>query len=64
MLGHVRGIQYPCDDMFKIASEYGNDVIIGMDIHNPKDFGNTKALTYCVNLADKYGLNILKKLDL
>lgn len=64
MLGHVRGIQYPSDEFFKIASEYGNDVIIGMDIHNPKHFGNEKAIDDCVKLAEKYNLNLLEKLDL
>ncbi|MBQ9700017.1 MAG: histidinol-phosphatase [Lachnospiraceae bacterium] len=63
MLGHTRGIQYPSDKFFSIAGEYGNDVIIGMDIHNPKDFGNTKALKYCVDLADKYNLNLLRTLE-
>lgn len=64
MLGHMRGIQYPSDAMFKIAAEYGNDVIIGMDIHNPKHFARKDAYGYCVKLAEKYGLNLLQKLEL
>lgn len=64
MLGYMRGIQYPSDTMFKIAAEYGNDVIIGMDIHNPKHFAKKEAYRYCVNLAVKYGLNLLESLVL
>lgn len=65
MLGHTRGIQYPSDRFFKIAGEYGNDVIIGMDVHNPKHYyTNAEAIEYCVKLAEKYNLNLLKKIDM
>lgn len=64
MLGHVRNIQYPSELMFGIASEYKNDVVIGMDIHDPKHFGNAEAIKNCIRLAEKYGLNLLRKLDI
>ncbi len=64
MLGWVRKVQYPSDRFFEIAGEYGNDVIIGMDIHNPKDFGNMNAVLECKKLADKYKLNLLDKIDI
>ena len=64
MLGHTRKIQYPSDRFFKIAAQNGNDVIIGMDIHNPKHFFNKEAVKDCVRLAEKYNLNLLKKLEL
>lgn len=65
MLGHMRKIQYPSDRFFKIAGEYDNDVIIGMDIHNPKHYySNPEAVEYCVRLAEKYNLNLIKKIDM
>ncbi len=64
MLGLTRKIQYPSDEFFEIAGQYKNDVIIGMDIHNPKHFGNDAAIAECVKLAEKYELNLLDKLDI
>ena len=64
MLGYMRQIQYPSDTFFKIAGEHGNDIIIGMDIHDPKDFFNKDALKGCFDLAQKYGLHVLKELEL
>ncbi len=64
MLGHTRGIQYPSETLFKVAGECGNDVIIGMDIHDPRQFDNKDALEYCINMAKKYDLNLLKTLEL
>ncbi len=64
MLGHMRGSVYPSDRFLKIASEYGNDVIIGMDIHNPKHFFNNKAVKECIEMAQNYGLHIVKELKL
>ncbi len=64
MLGHVRKSQYPSDQLLKIAAQYGNDMIIGMDVHNPEHFWSEPALEECVAMAQKYGLNLLSKLDL
>ncbi len=64
VLGHMRKIQYPSDRFFAIAGEYGNDVIIGMDIHNPKHFFEKEAVNDCIKLAEKYNLNLLEKLEL
>jgi len=64
MLGHVRQIQYPSDTFFRIAAEYGNDVIIGMDIHDPKDFFNKAAFRDCIGFAEKNGLHLLEKLEI
>lgn len=64
MLGHTRKIQYPSNRFFKLAGKYKNDVIIGMDIHNPKHYSNPGAIEDCVELAGKYELNLLEKIDI
>lgn len=64
MLGHMRQIQYPSDTFFQIAAEYGNDVIIGMDVHDPKDFFNKGALRDCLGIAERYGLHVVEELKL
>jgi len=55
---------YPVDRFFQIAGEYGNQVIIGMDIHNPVHFERTDALQSCFDLVEKYQLNLLETLDI
>lgn len=64
MLGYVRKGQYPSDRFFEIAGKYGNDVIIGMDIHNPVHFDNPQAVLGCKQIAKKYGLRLLEKLEI
>jgi len=64
MLGHMRQIQYPSDLFFNIASEYKNDVIVGMDIHKPSHFGKLEALKYCIEMADRFGLNRVDTIDM
>lgn len=64
MLGYTRGIQYPSEYFLRAAEEYGNDVIIGMDVHNPRHFDNREALQACADMAGKHGLNLLAELDL
>ena len=64
MLGLNRKIQYPSDRFFKVAGKYDNDVIIGMDVHNPKHYSNDEAIEKCVKLAEKYNLNLIKTLNI
>lgn len=64
MLGHTKGGQYPSNRFFKVAGEHDNDVIIGMDVHNPKHYHNKEAIEFCVKLAEKYNLNLLRAIDM
>lgn len=63
MLGYTRGIQYPSERLLRVAAECGNDMIIGMDVHNPEHFSNREAMQACVDMAKRHGLNLLEKLD-
>lgn len=64
VLGYMRGIQYPSNRLLEIAAECGNDVILGMDVHNPKHFEKYDAIDACVDLAKTHGLHLLEQLDL
>ena len=64
VLGHMRGKYYPSDNFFKVAAEHKNDVIIGMDIHNPKHFHKKDDVEFCVRLAEKYNLNLLSEIKM
>lgn len=62
MLGHTRSIQYPSERMLCAAEKCKNDMVIGMDIHNPKHFFNEEAVKECVAMAKRHGLNVLETL--
>ncbi len=64
VLGYMRGKFYPSDSFFKVAAEYDNDVIIGMDVHNPKHFHKHECVEACIRLAERYNLNLIKKIEL
>jgi len=64
MLGYMRQIQYPSDTFFKVAAECNNDIVIGMDIHNPEDFFNREALKACFDIAERHGLHVLSELPI
>ena len=50
-------IDYPCEELYKIAKKYNCKVIVGIDAHNPKNFEHDKS-------GEEVALNIIKKLDL
>ena len=62
LLGAGDGRNYPSDRFFAIAGEVGNDVIIGIDAHEPESIGNQKAYLRGMEYVNKYGLHLLKKL--
>lgn len=64
VLGHKRGIQYPSMELINSAAKYENDVIIGMDVHNPQHFFDTKEIMDCVEMTEKYGLHRIETLSL
>lgn len=64
VLGCMREKYYPSDNFFKVAAEYDNDVIIGMDVHNPKHFHKHEYVETCIRLAERYNLNLLRYIDM
>lgn len=56
----VRGNrEYPCDEFFQIAGRVGNDVVIGYDAHDAKDFLDNTAKEKAFRLIEKHKLNLI-----
>lgn len=58
-LGYANGKQYPSDRFFSIAAQVGNDVIIGMDAHEPRQLVDRDAYEGCVAMAQRLGLHLI-----
>ena len=61
LLGVREGRHYPSAEFFKIASEVGNNIVLGTDAHAPDHLINTgedKAL----EMVNSLGLHLIDKL--
>lgn len=63
-LGFYEHRHYPRERFFEICGEVGNKVIIGADAHAPAVFSDEASIDGCAALAEKYGLEIVRKLDI
>lgn len=54
---------YPCENFFKIASEIGNDVIVGIDAHETEFFDKAD-YQFAEHLIKKYNLHEITRLDI
>lgn len=52
--GYNNGVWYPSERFLSIAAEVGNDMIIGVDAHNPIQLLDGKNYTECIRLGKKY----------
>ena len=60
---HRPGGVYPCEEFFKIVSEYQNKVIIGVDAHSPNDFDSSMTdFEYAEELIRKYNLPAINRI--
>lgn len=64
VLGYKRGQQYPSTTLFEVCEEMGNDMIFGLDIHNPKHFRSEQYVWELKKILEKYSINIIDKLDI
>lgn len=53
---------YPNSNFFKIASEIGNKVIIGLDVHDPSHFDD-EVYNTLLDFASKYNLEIIDNFE-
>lgn len=51
--------EYPSNEFFKIAGEIGNDVVIGVDAHDAKDFLDNSAEQKALQMVEKFKLNLI-----
>lgn len=62
LLGVVEGRHYTSERFLKIAQEVGNSAIIGIDAHTPDRMCNLSMHDRCVQLAERFGLPLVKEL--
>ena len=63
-LGSMNGNGYPNADFFDIVYETGNQVIIGLDAHEPEEISDSREYDWAVKQAARYGDRWLKTLTL
>ncbi len=64
LLGATTNRHYPSERFFRIAGEVGNNVIIGRDAHSPDMLYNEQGMEKCLEIIDKFSLNLISKLNL
>lgn len=55
---------HPSSTFLSVAAENGNTMIFGMDAHTPERVFDEEALTIGKELAKKYNLNVIDKLEI
>ncbi len=63
-LGFYEHRHYPRERFWEICGEIGNKVIIGADAHSPDVFRDEASIDGCAALAEKYGLEIVRTLEI
>lgn len=64
MLGVWEKRIYPCERFYKIAAEVGNDVILGLDAHQPDRILEEHVLKDALALAEKCGVHLIDDVTL
>ena len=64
MLGMTYDRIYPAERFWKIAGEVQNEVVLGLDAHCLEDVVNTGTYHKCMELVNKYNLNLIKRIPL
>ncbi len=64
LLGIREERMYPYDEFWKLAAKVGNDVILGVDAHQPHNFGDTKTVDMAYKYMQKFGIEPLSELKI
>lgn len=64
VLGMGSGRNYPAERFWKIPGEIGNRVIFGLDAHSPEHMRDRGSYERCAEMAEKYRLNIIDRIDI
>lgn len=60
VLGYSTNRHYPSEEFFKIAAKTGNDVILGIDAHDPEDIEKAEWIEKAEKLLDSLGCNVVQ----
>jgi histidinol-phosphatase (PHP family) len=63
-LGFTAKRNYPNLDFWKIVSEVGNDVVIGLDAHNPSVYDDKENLQKAKQILQNLDITPLDKIEL
>jgi histidinol-phosphatase (PHP family) len=55
---HYYDLSYPYPEFWKIASEIGNEVMIGIDAHNPDDFQDKLRIKEAISFLKSIGIKV------
>ncbi len=61
LLGVREGRHYPNYEFFSIAAEVGNDIVIGVDAHDPTSFLDVKSQEFAMKMVKELGLKVIEK---
>ena len=64
LLGISQNKQYPAERFWKIVSEIGNEVILGLDAHCVEHLMDVESYQKGKKMAEKYHLNIIEELEM
>lgn len=64
LLGLLGNRHYPNERFWEIAGKVGNDVIFGIDAHETEQIGEMSCYKKGLELAERYGLHVLEKLNI
>ena len=64
LLGIREGRYYSNDAFWRVAADVGGDVIIGVDAHSPSAFLDQRQYDVVAEIVDKFGLNVISKLNI
>ena len=62
LLGIMNKKSYPREDFWEIAGKVGNDVILGIDAHQPEQIGHTETYEKAMEFVEKYNLKVIEEL--
>lgn len=60
-LGLLEGRHYPGDEFFKIAKTVGNDIVVGIDAHSPKQITDPDGVGNIFKVVDRFGFTIVNE---
>ena len=64
LLGFRNGRNYPSERFFEIVSEVGNDVVLGIDAHQPEAILHEETEKRALAFLEKFGITPLQNIEL